>query len=73
MRLLEVSRVGLDLAERQLSQSASNLARASLPGAEVDVAKEIVSLQTAKAANAANVAVARTASEVMGTLVDMMI
>lgn len=73
MTLLEVSRVGMDLAERQLSQSAANLARASVPAAEVDVAKEIVALRTAKAANAANVAVARTASEVMGTLVDMMV
>ena len=63
----------MQLAERQLDHAASNLARASVPGADVDVAKEIVSLQTAKAANAANVAVARTASEVMGTLVDMMI
>jgi hypothetical protein len=65
--------MGMQLAERQLDQAASNLARASVPGADVDVAKEIVSLQTAKTANAANVAVARTASEVMGTLVDMMI
>jgi hypothetical protein len=73
MRLLDVSRVGMQLAERQLDRAASNLARASVPGAEVDVAKEIVSLQTAKASNAANVAVARTASEVMGTLVDMMV
>lgn len=73
MRLLEVSRVGMQLAERQLDQAASNLARASMPGANVDLAKEMVSLQTAKAANAASVAVARTASDMMGTLVDLVV
>ena len=71
MKLLEVSRVGMRLAERQLDRAASNIARASQPEADVDLATEMVSLATAKTANAANVAVARTASETLGTLVDL--
>jgi flagellar basal body rod protein FlgC len=71
MKLLEVSRVGMRLAERQLDRAASNIARASKPDADVDLAAEMVSLSTAKTANAANVAVARAASDTLGTIVDL--
>jgi len=71
MKVLEVSRVGMQLAERQLDQAASRIARAAEPEADVDLAKEMVSLATAKTANSAAVAVARTASETTGTLVDL--
>lgn len=73
MRLLEASRFGMQAAERQLERAASNIARASQPGADVDVASEMVSLTVAKTTNALNVAVARTASETMGTLVDIIV
>jgi flagellar basal body rod protein FlgC len=71
MKVLEVSRVGMQLAERQLERAASNIARAAQADADVDLAKDMVSLGSAKTANAANVAVARTASETLGTLVDI--
>jgi replication-associated recombination protein RarA len=73
MKVLEVSRVGMQLAERQLDQAASRIARAGEPEADVDLAKEMVSLTTAKAANAASVAVAHTASETLGTVIDLIV
>ncbi len=73
MRLLESSRIGIQAAERQLERAASNVARAAQPGANVDIASEMVSLTIAKTSNAVNVAVARTASETMGTLVDIIV
>lgn len=73
MNLLGLSRFGMSAAERQLDRAASNLARASQPEAKVDVASEMVSLATAKTANAVNAAVLRTASDMMGTLVDIIV
>jgi len=54
-----------------LDRAASNIARAAQPDADVELATEMVSLATAKTANDANVALARTAYETMGTLVGL--
>lgn len=63
----------MQLAARQLNQAASNVAHASQQEAGADVAKEMTAVQAAKTSNAESVAVARTASEMMGTLVDIVI
>lgn len=66
-----MSSVGMQFAERTLDKSASRIARASKT--EVDLATELSALTTARTAHAANVAVARTASETLGTLVNLIV
>ena len=71
MTVLSASLGGIQSAERQLSGSASNLARASVPGADIDLAAAVVGLGMAQIQEQASVAVARTASQTVGTLVNM--
>lgn len=70
MNALDASLSGIRVAERSLDASASRIARASSPDADVDLASEVVNLDQAKTQVAASVAVARTASETLGTLID---
>jgi hypothetical protein len=69
MRALDASLAGIQVAEKQIDGAASRLARSSVPGADVDVATEMVALGMAKVQADASVAVARTVSQTIGTLV----
>jgi len=71
MNVLSASLGGIRSAERQLTGSANDLASASVPGANVDLAAEVVGLGMAQIQEQASVAVARTASQTIGTLVNM--
>jgi hypothetical protein len=71
MNALNASLAGIQRAEQRLDTTASRLASGSVPGSDVDTAKEMVGLDTAKTDLQASVAVAKTASATMGTLVDM--
>lgn len=70
MRALDASLAGITAGERQLDGAASRLARSGDPAADVDVATEMVNLDLAKVQTQASAAVARVASETLGTLID---
>lgn len=71
MSPLSAALSGIQGAERQLEKSAARIAGSSTPGADVDLAQEMVSMEQAKVQTEASPRVGRMASETIGTLVDM--
>jgi hypothetical protein len=61
---------GMDRAEQRVGEAAAQLARMSVPGADVDPVNAMVTLATAPTEMAASAKVARTVSETLGRLVD---
>ncbi len=57
-------------AEQRVAGAATALSRMSLPGADVDPAKEMVELASAPIDLAASAKVARTVSDTLGRLLD---
>jgi hypothetical protein len=61
---------GMDRAEKRVDGAAAQLARMSVPGADVDPVNALVTLATAPIEMAASATVARSVSETLGRLVD---
>jgi flagellar hook protein FlgE len=62
---------GMTDATRRFESAASNIARASVPEANVDLPAAIVELSQSKHAFAANAAVVRTADEMAKEMLDI--
>ncbi|WP_426014519.1 flagellar basal body rod C-terminal domain-containing protein [Caulobacter sp. DWR2-3-1b2] len=71
MQVLATAAAGMFAAADRLSASAQRTAASSLEGSKVDLAHEVVEQVSAKIDFKANAAVARTANEMAGALLDM--
>jgi len=68
MQILPIAAAGMQTAQQRFEASAQRTAKAPLD----DLAEEVVEQVQAKTAFSANVAVARTADDMTGTLLDML-
>lgn len=68
MQVLSIAAAGMQTAQQRFEASAQRTARAPLD----NLAEEVVEQVQAKTAFSANVAVARTADEMTGTLLNML-
>ena len=68
---IATAQYGMLAASRRFEASASRVAQMGAPGAEVDLAAEIVSQITAKHELSANASVIRTAQDMVGDLLDI--
>ena len=73
MQVLAIASAGLQLAQRRFDDSAQRTAQLASPYADVDMAAEAVEQISARSAFSANVAVIRTANQMMGQLLDLMV
>jgi flagellar hook protein FlgE len=71
MQVMAIASAGLDASLQRFTQSAQRTASAASPYADVDLANEAVEQISAKSAFSANVAVIRTADQMLGELLDM--
>ncbi len=71
MNALAAPLTGITSALRQLDEVASQRARASVPGADVDVAATEVTARAASAQLRANVAAARAVDDTLAALLDV--
>jgi flagellar hook protein FlgE len=71
MNVTAIAQGGLQKAFQSFEQSAERTARMGAPGADVDLGSEIVTQLQAKTAVSANIAVLRTADEMLGKLLDI--
>ena len=72
MQVLAIASTGLDAAFQRFEQSAQRTARAASPYADVDLAQEAVEQISARASFSANIAVMRTANQMLGQLLDIL-
>jgi flagellar hook protein FlgE len=73
MQVMAIASAGLQTSMQRFEQSAQRTAAASSPYADVDLAQEVVEQVSARSAFSANVSVIRTANQMMGELLDMMV
>jgi flagellar basal body rod protein FlgC len=72
MQVLAIASTGLDAAFQRFEQSAQRTARVASPYADVDLAQEAVEQISARASFSANIAVMRTANQMLGQLLDIL-
>lgn len=70
MDAISSASIGMQRAEQRADSAAIALSRMSVPGSDVDPAKEMVELSTASIEMAASAKVARTVGETLGRLLD---
>jgi len=73
MQVMAIAQAGLQTAQRRFEQSAQRTAAAASPYADVDMAQEAVEQISARTSFSANVQVIRTANQMMGELLDLMV
>lgn len=69
---MEISRAGIQSAQRLQLQSASRIATASEPGSGVNIADEAMDQSISQNSFNANLVALKTQDEMMGTLLDVM-
>jgi len=72
MQVMAIASAGLQTSMQRFEQSAQRTAQLASPYADVDMAQEAVERISAKSAFSANVAVIRTANQMMGQLLDLL-
>ena len=72
MQVMAIASAGLQTSMQRFEQSAQRTAQLASPYADVDMAAEAVEQISARAAFSANVAVIRTANQMMGQLLDLL-
>ena len=73
MQVMAIASAGLQTSMQRFEQSAQRTAQAASPYSDVDMAEEAVEQISARSAFSANVAVIRTANQMMGQLLDLMV
>jgi len=73
MRVMAIASAGLQTSMQRFEQSAQRTAMVASPYADVDMAQEAVEQISARTSFSANVQVIRTANQMMGELLDLMV
>ncbi|MFM1960450.1 MAG: hypothetical protein RL588_1967 [Pseudomonadota bacterium] len=72
MNPIAIAQYGLIAATNRFSESAQRVSKMSIEGADIDLVREVVDMNLAKAGVAANAAVIRTADQMQGVVLDIL-
>ena len=73
MNPIAIAQYGLIAASNRFAESAQKVATMSVEGMDIDLVREVVDMKLAQAGVSANAAVMRTADQMQGTVLDILI
>ena len=72
MNPIAIAQYGLIAAANRFAESAQKVASRSVEGMDIDLVREVVDMNLAKAGVSANAAVIRTADQMQGVVLDIL-
>ena len=73
MNPIAIAQYGLVAATNRFNESAQKISTMSVEGVDIDLVREVVDLKLAQAGVSANAAVMRTADQMQGTVLDILV